>query len=364
MRNKRALCATLAGVAIAAQASAQAVPDARPSWIDDGRQLPQPKLTDIGIPRTIGLLTLKQLTDFGSARDAVAQYLSDDGQIEATVYLYENSAADALLAKIATDRVVKARFEGSAPRESVVPLGGKQGAALRSAFANGTLPGRPGTMSSASLFAQTLFTVIKVRVSGPGGRDADIAAALDALIKGFEFRKKTLPLPVSRASLPQCPTGDDAAAATAIAGPLPADRVTTAGMDLIGGEPQASDALGAQACIEPTPPETNVVLLRGRGNENDRRVAMLGDGGTTITVRPIPALDGAAHPFVTLYSTRGLALFGPFDRTPSASQFVALSRGEAGWLGAPLVEARFDATGNFTISMNTARMQDAGAKAK
>ena len=93
MRNKRALWAILAGVAIAAQASAQAVPDARPSWIDDGRQLPQPKLTDIGIPRTIGLLTLKQLTDFGSARDAVAQYLSDDGQIEATIYLYENNAA-------------------------------------------------------------------------------------------------------------------------------------------------------------------------------------------------------------------------------------------------------------------------------
>lgn len=360
---RRLATSMAASVLLATPAFAQTVPVVPPSWIDDGRHSPQPKLADIGVPRAAGPLKLKAFTDTGSARDTIAQYATDDGQIQATIYLYQNGAPDALLAKIATDRAVTLRFGAStdAGPDTIFALAGKPGTGLRSDYANGSAPpgfGLTGPVTTASVFAHTQFTVIKVRITGPDQRRKDVLDGLNSLVAGLDFRKRDQPLPVSRASLPPCPGSEsDGIDAVAIDRQFPADAATAAGMNLMGGEPRAAAILGRQACIVASPADSTTVILRGAGREEGVRIMLWGDAGTTVTVKALPELDPAGRPFLALYSTRATALYGPFDRTPTVSQLSSLAKGDAGWLGSQLAKIGYDAGGNFKITINTGRMK-------
>ncbi|HYI39430.1 MAG TPA: hypothetical protein VE053_03840 [Allosphingosinicella sp.] len=183
---------------LAMGASASAAPSAAPtaapeaaapidsSWIDKAPEPPVAKRAGISIPRSAGILKLTKVQAYDTAGlDNVAQYASADEAISGTVFIYYPSLADTGLTFLATDETIRRRLGASThiAEDKLVAVGGVAEAGRRVIYAGAS----EGTRSTAATIVRAGGWIIKIRVSGPASRAAEIAAALDGLSAGMTF---------------------------------------------------------------------------------------------------------------------------------------------------------------------------------
>jgi len=166
----------------------------------------------ISFPKKIGSLSLVNTMEFsraGEALDNAAEYTGDGG-LKATVYVYRPGYPDAALAAFETDRIMPSLYGTSIARTSktAVPLGGRA-TAIRITYKGAVLDGRP--VATASAFARIGGWIVKLRVSGPADRQADVDSSLDALLAAAEIEQDALLFPTAPLSLgapcPAAPSG-------------------------------------------------------------------------------------------------------------------------------------------------------------
>ncbi len=128
----------------------------------------------------------------GRGLDNTMQYRSDDAQVFASVYFYLPPLAHAGLSAFATEQGLELLSANSLRRVSAgtAPLGGVADGAVRIDYR-----GYRETMASSAAFFKAGRWMVKLRVSGPENRRADVEAAMTALIASFRFEGEARPRP-------------------------------------------------------------------------------------------------------------------------------------------------------------------------
>lgn len=302
----------------------------------DRAALPAAKLA---LPARAGALALTQMDEAsnkGQGLDNFAQFQSADGQVQGTAYVYRAILPDAALAAYATDRAIRARFGPSLTAESPasVPLAGQPGRALRHLYSTDKL-------ATGAAFVSVGPWLLKVRVSGPVARRAEVAGALDALLAGVRLDRDAFAMPVQPLSFDTpCP------APAAEAKPLESD-----GMDaeallgmLMGGKSMKKAVKSRpitnpnqlpfpssgykRACVRGT------IRVAGGGDalefiqpagvaEPDAMLAALNDAGGVLAIQRSQLEPGFT---VRRYGIGQVDQLGKLDRLPGVAQL-------GGWLG-------------------------------
>lgn len=108
----------------------------------------------ISLPQTVASLSLTksgEVSNGGKGIDNYAQYISQDGAVQATLYVYLPAYADASLAAYMTDKAVMERFGGKTHRTAYdsVAAGGRTGTAIRAVYDDAA----DGALTTAAAFA-------------------------------------------------------------------------------------------------------------------------------------------------------------------------------------------------------------------
>lgn len=232
-------------------------------------------------------------------------------------------------------------------------------------FAGGVGPAEAGLPSgpvwTAAAYLHTSFSIVKLRVTGPAERRTEVAATLTGLLAQLDFFGKEKPLALPEFELTECPSGSDEKFAAARDIKLAAASVIPFGMELTAGEEVPAGGGVRRLCTMDVEQSVDGlgIVLRSTGTDSGERMLLLGDGGTTVTVRKMDLPGAKASILVATHAVGGATLYGPFDHVPSADQMLSLGHGNTGWLGAEIVRVRMDPAGNFNVNYNIDRMSDA-----
>jgi hypothetical protein len=163
----------------------------------------------ISFPAQAGAVRLEDTSEFshqGEGVDNGIQYVSPDRQVFATVYIYYPGLSHAGLTAFMTDLAIAQQSSNLTRRGShVVGAGGRDGVAIRSDYA-----GFRDGMASSAAFMKAGRWIVKIRVSGPNGRAADVEGAMTALLAALRFEgelqpRAAAPLEVADCEAPAAP---------------------------------------------------------------------------------------------------------------------------------------------------------------
>ncbi|HEV2815980.1 MAG TPA: hypothetical protein VGW40_01965 [Allosphingosinicella sp.] len=298
----------------------------------------------ISLALRAGAVEFRRTAEFshqGEGLDSALQYWSDDRQVFATVYVYYPGLAHAGLTAFATDNAIQVQSGRNLRtlRSRLVAAGGREGMAIRADYA-----GFRDGMASSAAFIKAGRWIVKLRVSGPEARRAEVEGAMTALLDGLRFEGEIVPRPPAPLEVADCP-----APSTARAGRR-RDNEDDAPAELLVG---TMDGAGNEARREPEgrtevlPPrfgsrwclstrarigDSVVPILRvdpGRPAETAIEgrsvvVAILSDSGTVIEI--VEALT--PRRFIMLYhEIGGVSLLGAYDAPPSDEQIADIVSG-------------------------------------
>ncbi|MDX3909727.1 MAG: hypothetical protein QHC67_07895 [Sphingobium sp.] len=151
----------------------------------------------ISVPQQAGGLALVKTGEIsGEGADIYAQYVSADNVVQATIFVYRPGFADTAVAALATERTLIERFGPATRRDvqQVTSAGGHDGVALRTLYSGAA----DGELVLAAGFVRSGDWIVKLRVTAPADRKADVEAGIDALLRGLSFDN---PAALQRASL-------------------------------------------------------------------------------------------------------------------------------------------------------------------
>jgi hypothetical protein len=256
----------------------------------------------VAFPRTAGTVVAYDTSEFshrGEGLDMGIQYRSPDQAVFATVYVYYPGLAHAGLAAFATDDAIR-RNSNSAVRgglASVVSAGGVEGVAIRRDYS-----GYRGNLASTAAFIKLDRWLVKVRVSGPDARRAEVMEAMDRLLANIQFGRQFRPRPATMIEITDC-LGARQQAARELAEPVGPESAAHAFLGTLdGGGIAATNEGGARQDLPSRVPVAMCVSQRAhlgdlvipilRGSEGtalsiDGRtmlLAVLTDAGETIEV--------------------------------------------------------------------------------
>lgn len=301
------------------------------------------KPSSIGVPLKAATLTNYALTDRNDdATDVAAQYESPDGKIRGTIFLYAPTRPDPALAFIATDDAIMRRFGPTARKVSdeIVAVGGVASAGRRAVYTGITDPklsGDPdGRIYSAAAFVRAGEWLMKLRVSGPLSRSAEIDRAMDALLVGLVFEKTRLPLRQTVITTSECAATAERPSVTLQ--PMPLGEAVMVNMmldpDIVDKDGNAIDnpimpAISAM-CRQTIEVKDDIALqifkvtVAGDGPYAPRLVMLYGDAGIMLL-----AFESKHHPGEYYFSRHGIGrtfLFGRATGLPSRAELVAVLR--------------------------------------
>jgi hypothetical protein len=286
---------------------------------------------------TLSAIRHHEFSNDGEGIDNAIQYGSPDGEVTGTVYLYYPGLPHSGLAAYATDRAI--RHSSETPVEArgsrVVGAGKVPGVAIRLDYGNY----RNGHASSAA-FIKAGRWIIKVRVSGPEARRAEVETAFSALLDGIMFGRanpahKAAPLKVS-----ECAPDSGKRPARLLPDP-PAADLAAAGLlaTFDGGGIEATDEKGERQDLPSRVPEelcvSSIVQRPGgpvsilRGDEGpplsvDGRtmlVAVITDSGMLLEV--VHAANLGRY-YLLFHQIGATFLLGGFDDVPSDAQIAEI----------------------------------------
>lgn len=256
----------------------------------------------LNLPQAIGKLALHksgEASNGGKGIDNYAQYLSDDGEIQATFYVYLPGYADAFLAAYMTDKAIMERFGENTRRSSYgsVPLAGHADGAIRAIYDDAG----DGTLTTAAAFVHAGRWLVKLRVTGPAERRTEVLADIDAMLKAIKFDDPASLHTAKLSRLAACPDGDSQKATAATA--------------------SSNDRHGF--CIRGKVNTANGAydMLQTDGTV----IVPVDDAGTILTLNPVQ--NGGGYQ-LAMHSLGKSEFYGVYDKMPSAGQIAAILDGK------------------------------------
>ncbi|HVQ10250.1 MAG TPA: hypothetical protein VMS43_17675 [Allosphingosinicella sp.] len=145
----------------------------------------------------------------GRGLDNVMQYRTEDGQVFASVYFYLPPLAHAGLSAFTTEQGLGTLSGGRLRRVAAgtAAVGGVADGAVRIDYR-----GYRETLASSAAFFKAGRWMVKLRVSGPEDRRADVEAAMTALIASFRFEGEIRPRPAVLLDVAGCASAPTTAA--------------------------------------------------------------------------------------------------------------------------------------------------------
>jgi hypothetical protein len=320
----------------------------------------------LSVPRHAGTVDHYETKEFshpGEGIDSALQLRSPDRAVFASVYVYLPSLAHTGLQAIATDVAIRANPKGGGVpiRTGLASVGGKPGLALTAAYRN-----YMGQLFTTSAFVKAGRWLVKVRVSGPEAREAEVSAALAALLDGLRFEGAVQPRPAAPLEVSECgpETGGDA---RLLQGKdMGIEGALVASLDA-AGEPAADRGKAAK----PLPPRIGrtwcrsvlevegnpLTVLRatgdGRGDGLGGRselFVLYSDAGGMLEV---VGLDGAKKHLLLNHAIGETDILGTFDAVPSMRQLGELFT-RPGENGRVRASVRLKANGDSEIDVAVA----------
>lgn len=298
---------------LAASAARAAMPvDA---WQVDGEQA-KVAAAGIAVPMAASTLSLSKSGqidngDDQSGLDNYAQYLSEDGAIQATAYIYLPGYADAALADYMTDKAIADHFGPMTRRlaHEVTAAGGHKDTAIRAVYA-----GADGTLTTAAAFVRAGNWMIKLRITGPSERAGEVTAGLDALLAGLQFDDMAKPSLASAKAIPACPIGDQGEARKIVSSSTAANP---------NASPRNSlDALCIRGTV--TAAEDRYDMLQSAKSEGGAATTVLiplNDSGKVMRFDRANDISGYR---MTIHDAGRTSVYQTYDRIPSARQIASI----------------------------------------
>ncbi|WP_176591263.1 hypothetical protein [Sphingobium sp. EM0848] len=322
-------------LALSAPALARAAEE-REAWTPTATAL-RADAAGIALPQTVAGLSLSksgEVSHGGSGIDNYAQYLSDDGAIQATLYIYMPSYADASLAAYMTDKAIMARFGSRTHRTAYasVAAAGHANGALRAVYDDAA----DGALTTAAAFVHAGRWMVKLRVTGPTERRTEVLAGLDGMLSGLRFDDASSIHATRPATFASCPAADGIDAR--MTGPAAATPVDIA-MPREGSAP-----LCIRGRVDTA--NGNYEMLRQAGVKDGATIVPVDDAGTVLAFDP--AKTGAGYQ-LSIHSVGQTDIFGIYDKVPSARQIAEILDGKDPQTARAGAVVAFAANGEVTL---------------
>jgi hypothetical protein len=249
----------------------------------------------LSVPRSASGVEYFETTEFsrkGEGLDNAIKYRSADQKILATLYIYYPSFAHTGVQAIATDQAIRGGTRSPGIRAlgtGVAPAGGKPGVAVTADYDNYL-----GENYTKAAFVKAGRWMLKLRVTGPESRSAEVGSVMKALLDGLRFEGKAQPRPASPIAAGQCSSTDRADAAVTTGG----GEATAIAMSDAGGEPAVKAARGGQKAIPSRVGHDWCRTLLQVGPQKTAVLQSMGKSG------PLRGLDGDSA-LLVLYSDSG-----------------------------------------------------------
>ncbi|WP_313808674.1 hypothetical protein [Sphingobium sp.] len=336
---KRALSLLSAVLALSAPAFArppERTDEEREAWTPTATTL-RADAAGIALPQTVAGLSLSksgEVSNGGKGIDNYAQYLSDDGAVQATLYIYMPSYADASLAAYMTDKAIMARFGGKTRRTAYAgqPVAGRAKGAIRAVYDDAA----DGALTTAAAFVHAGRWMVKLRVTGPMERRKEVLAGLDGMLSGLHFDKATDIHATRAATYAACPVADSPDAR--MTGPAAAAPIDIA-MPREGRAP-----LCIRGRVDSA--DGSYEILQQAGVKDGAIIVPVDDAGTVLAFDP--AAKGQGYQ-LSIHSVGQTDIYGVYDRVPSPRQIAEILDGKDPQTAQAGTVAAFAANGEVTL---------------
>lgn len=227
----------------------------------------------------------------GEGLDTAIKYRSADQKVLATLYVYYPSFSHTGVQAIATDQAIRSpRSPNIRPLGTgVASAGGIPGVAVTADYDQYL-----GDNHSKAAFIKAGRWMLKLRVTGPQSRSAEVAAVMRALLDGLRFEGGLKPSPAAPLSVGQCDPAERPDAGLVAGG----GNAATIAMADAAGEPVLNPARGAPKTV---PARIGRDWCRTRLQVGDQQMAVLQATGKGRSSR---GADGDAD-LLVLYSDGG-----------------------------------------------------------
>ena len=294
----------------------------------------------ISLPQTVGGLSLTksgEASNGGRSVDNYAQYLSQDGAVQATFYVYMPTYADASLAAYMTDKAIMERFGAKTRRTAYdsAAVDGLAGRAIRAVYDDAA----DGALTTAAGFVHAGRWIVKIRVTGPTERRRDVLAGLDAMLAGLQVEDKAALHMTAPAQFAACPVADAGEARLTRA----KDSALAPAQD-IRIPRDGKDQLCLRGAVETA--EGRYDILQQAGRSDGAIIVPVDDSGTLLAFDP--AAPGKGYR-LSIHMVGQTDLYGTYDRVPSARQIAAILDGKDPQTAQAQAIVAYAATGEATM---------------
>lgn len=324
-----------AALALSAPAFARAAEE-KEAWTPTATTL-RADAAGIALPQTVSGLSLSksgEVSNGGKGIDNYAQYLSDDGAIQATLYIYMPSYADASLAAYMTDKAVMERF-GSKTRRTAytsIAAGGRANGAIKAVYDDAA----DGALTTAAAFVHAGRWLVKLRITGPSERRREVLAGLDGMLNGLKFDDASTIHATAPAHFADCPAGDGGdARMTGTAAAAPIDSAMPR---------EGSAALCIRDRVRTA--DGSYDMLQQAGVKDGAIIVPVDDAGTMLAFDP--AKSGRGYQ-LSIHSVGQTDLYGIYDRVPRPYQIAQILDGKDPQTAQASTVAAFAANGEVTL---------------
>ncbi len=292
----------------------------------------------IALPQTVAGLSLAksgEVSNGGKAIDNYAQYVSDDGVIQGTFYVYMPTYADASLAAYMTDKAVMERFGGKTRRSAYasVAVAGQAGKAIRAVYDDAA----DGALTTAAAFVHAGHWIVKMRITGPTERRAEVLAGIDAMLAKLTVDEPATLQSAVPANFAACPAAG-AEDATLVAGK---GNGTLSELKM---PRDGKDALCIRGTVETAAGRLDI--LQQSGKQDGAIIVPTDDSGTVLAFAPAePGKDYT----LSIHSVGQTDLYGVYDRIPNARQTAAIVDGKDPQTARASSTAAYAANGEITM---------------
>ena len=321
-------------LSLAAPAAAFAAPQTAPEtlWRPSGDRITF-TTANFSFPRQVGTLGLTEAQEFshqGEGTDSGLKYQSEDGRIFATVYVYLPGLPDAALTAFMTDTVMRQQSpQMQSTGFRTVDVGGRSGAAIRAEYTGY----RDGLASSAAYIRAGRW-LVKLRVSGPEARRAEVEAAMNALVDGVRFEGNVQPAAAAPFEIDACTeTVPSSRAIGETSENITAASTIAAGRyGRLGAASDPDSRAGLRWChARLRQGQTTRLILRATGERSGGGTAggtvllvPINDAGTTLEM--VEVLN-SRHLVVLYHQIGSTAILGQYDAPLSDEQILAILDG-------------------------------------
>lgn len=304
----------------------------------------------VTIPQEAGGLSLVKSGEVAGdtpGLDNYAQLASSDGVVQATIFVFMPSYADAAISAYMTDKAVLELFGPTTRRTSfgLAAAGGHKDAAIRSVYEGAA----DGELVTEAAFVHAGKWMVKLRVTGPTDRVREVRAGMDSLLANLRFDGAAAPFTAVARPVAACPTSDGPSAQ------LMKTAVNDAGMASATSDGRAfprdgQDGLCVRGSVSVGDDHYDILQAAGRGDGAGPVIIPMDDAGKVMRFDPLP---GSAAYRLTVHEVGRTDVYNVYDRLPTTRQIAAIIDGSDDKGATRLFSAAHAPNGSVTVSYDS-----------